>query len=245
VSARRWWSDAPVAVSGELVAAQQQAWHDIAGAGTWWSGAQRIALAEVAREALSDPHRLPPWVLPSSVPGRVAAGSPIPDVAVDAAHRIAGSPQTLTEDWYRGVLSRGLTAGEYVETVAVVVRVAAVDTFARMAGLTPPPFEPSRPGEPERTLPAAAGVDRHWVPTIRPDDVPPELAGMYGEGGAPNVMRALSAVPDELRRLRPLQAAGYVPGEHMMDVTWDRGGLDRRQIELIAAATSAAHECFY
>lgn len=245
MSATTWWDDAPVRVSEELEQAQRQAWTDLAGPGTWWSGAERLAIAEVARAALADPDPLPPWVEPSSVDGRLGADGPIPPVAVDATYRIARAPGTLTEDWYRGLLERGLGEGRYVELVTVVVRVAAVDTFARVAGLAPPPFEPVRPGEPDRHLPDTARVDRHWVPTIRPDEAVGELDWLYDGGGAPNVLRALSVVPDQLRQLRPLQAAGYVPGPHLMDVTWDRGGLDRRQIELVAAATSAVNECFY
>lgn len=239
------WGRAQVPVSAELTAAQQQAWHDLSGPGTWWTGVERVAIAEVARAALADPDPLPPWVAPSSVEGRVDADGPIPMAAVDAAHRIAAAPGTLTRDWYQAIVDRGLSPGHYVELVTVVVRVAAVDTFARMAGFSPPPFEPPRPGVPDAALPEAARVDRHWVPTIRPDEAPPELDWLYGDEGAPNVLRALSAVPDQMRELRPLQAAGYVPGEHLMDVTWDRGGLDRRQIELVAAKTSAVSECFY
>jgi hypothetical protein len=90
-----------------------------------------------------------------------------------------------------------------------------------------------------------ASVDRHWVATISPAEAPPELDWLYPSLGAPNVLRALSLVPDQLRQLRPLQSAGYVPGEHLMDVTWSRGGLDRRQIELVAARTSQNNDCFY
>ena len=245
MSDAEWWSGSPVAVADELVAAQRRAWWDVSGPGTWWSGAERLAIAEVARDALDDPDPLPPWVAPSSVEGRVDVGGRIPAVAVDVAHRIAGAPGTLTDEWYRTALAGGLTEGHYVELVAVVVRVAAIDTFARVTGMHPPPFGPARAGEPRRRRPSAARVDRHWVPTIRPDAAPPELDWLYDGGGAPNVLRALTMVPDELRALRPLQAAGYVPGEHLMDVTWDRGGLDRRQIELLAARTSVVNECFY
>ena len=57
-------------------------------------------------------------------------------------------------------------------------------------------------------------------------------------------MRALSLVPDEVRMLRRLSEAHYLPIEKIPDPTCHRA-LDRMQMELVAARVSALNECFY
>ena len=59
-----------------------------------------------------------------------------------------------------------------------------------------------------------------------------------------NVMRALSLVPDELRGLKDLSAAQYLPMNKVMSMDTGRT-LDRAQMELIASRVSALNECFY
>ena len=79
-----WWSDAPTPVPAELREAQAQAWTELAAAGSWWTGSQRIAIAEVARDALADSEPLAPWTAPSTIPGRIPTDSPIPEVVYAA-----------------------------------------------------------------------------------------------------------------------------------------------------------------
>ena len=63
---------------------------------------------------------------------------------------------------------------------------------------------------------------------------------------APNVIKALSSVPDAVRLLKTLSAAQYVP---MADVPNPSAGgkraISRAQIEFIAARVSAINDCFY
>ena len=68
-------------------------------------------------------------------------------------------------------------------------------------------------------------------------------------GGArmvPNVLRAMSLVPDAVRLLKVLSAAHYIPMEDVPDpsASGDRA-LSRAQIELIAGRVSAMNDCFY
>ena len=64
-------------------------------------------------------------------------------------------------------------------------------------------------------------------------------------GMTPNIMRALSLVPDEVRALRRLSHAHYVPNGKLQDAAYDGRELDRVQMELVAARVSALNECFY
>ena len=60
----------------------------------------------------------------------------------------------------------------------------------------------------------------------------------------PNIVRALSLVPDHVRLLRELSASHYMAFERIPDPSV-RNALDRMQIELVAARVSAMNECFY
>ena len=68
-----------------------------------------------------------------------------------------------------------------------------------------------------------------------------------GPGPAPNVIRAMSLVPDAGRWLKELSAAHYLSMEagEMLDFVNGKGPLDRSQTELIAGRVSAVNECFY
>ena len=59
-----------------------------------------------------------------------------------------------------------------------------------------------------------------------------------------NVIRALSLVPDEVRGVKDLLAAHYVPMQRFMDMTFHRS-LSRAQMELVASRVSALRSCFY
>jgi hypothetical protein len=69
-------------------------------------------------------------------------------------------------------------------------------------------------------------------------------ADLFGAGRTPNVMRAMSLVPEEVRGLLDLGEAHYLSTERMMDLRAGRA-LDRAQMELVAGRVSALNECFY
>ena len=239
------WSDViDVPVRSDLVSAQTLAWESIATPGSWWSGEQRLAIASVTIDALEDRDPPPAWVPVSTIAGR-SLPTTIPAVAADTAHRLARSPGTLSADWYDSVVGGEMSALAHVELVTIVVRVAAIHRFARLLGAEVPSLGPPQAGEPDRARPEGLAVHHHWVPTVRPADAGPELAWLYGGRGAPNVIRALSAVPGSYREIVPLQHAGYLDPDHRFDIGWSRPGLDRRQVELVAAKTSQVNDCFY
>jgi hypothetical protein len=70
-------------------------------------------------------------------------------------------------------------------------------------------------------------------------------ADVYGGlAFVPNIVRALSLVPDQVRALRRWSDAHYLPVERIPDPT-ARRALDRTQMELVAARVSALNQCFY
>lgn len=62
------------------------------------------------------------------------------------------------------------------------------------------------------------------------------------QGFIPNVMRAMSLVPEEVRNLKARIAPEFVENEHDLRAL---RSLSRPQMELISARVSALNECFY
>ena len=71
------------------------------------------------------------------------------------------------------------------------------------------------------------------------------VVGVTPEGFlGPNVAKSLSVAPTpNLMRLGLVRA--LYSGTRFADLRWDDGALDRPQVELVAARTSALNECFY
>jgi hypothetical protein len=242
------YAAAPVPVREDLRVAQERAWRGLAGPGTWWSGAERLAIAAEVRAAATcalcrtRKAALSPYTVSGTHdgPGALAA------TAVDAVHRITTDPGRLTRAWYDGVLAAGLGDAAYVELLGVVVTVLGIDAFCRGIGVPPHALPAPEPGTPSRVRPATARAEGAWVPTIPSGAARGAERDLYGDmpGPAPNVMRALSLVPDALRTLKDLGAAHYMSTAEMLDFRHGRT-IDRGQIELVAGRVSALRECFY
>jgi alkylhydroperoxidase family enzyme len=70
-------------------------------------------------------------------------------------------------------------------------------------------------------------------------------ADLYeGLAFVPNIVRALSLVPGEVRALQRSSAAHYLSVKDIVDPA-ARRSLDRPQMELVAARVSALNRCFY
>jgi hypothetical protein len=81
-----------------------------------------------------------------------------------------------------------------------------------------------------------------WVPLLPSEAASGPDADVYGGAPfVPNIVRALSLVPDHVRVLRKWSDAHYVA---LRDLG-ARRAIDRPQIELVAARVSALNECFY
>ena len=214
--------------------------------GTWWTGEERVAIAAesrgAARCALCRERKVS--LSPSAATGQHDGPHALPENVIDAVHRIRTDPARLSRSWFDGVIAGGLDVARYVELVGVSTLLAGLDYFARAFGVPPFPLPAPRPGEPSRHRPAGAKPEGAWVPMIAPEDAIGPEADLYGGGFVPNIMRALSLVPDEVRALRRSSAAHYVPVEQIPDPTVRRA-LARPQMEFVAARVSALNECFY
>ncbi len=201
-------------VRRDLIDAFRQVWNRLAAPGTWWTGRQRVDIATVARAAYS---------------GGEATESQLPEPAVSAASLLSMSPSAVTREHIQRWEHEGLDSYQYVELVAIVSQLTAVDTFHRALGLELEPLPEPAAGEPSRQLPdTPATITKAWVPMV----------------GPPTIPTALSAVPAETEALEALHGPAYLTYEEMSDPAVVRE-LTRAQLELVAARTSAINECFY
>jgi hypothetical protein len=241
------YAAAGVPVRDDLQAAHRSLLEHVRSPGTWWTGHERLAMAAETRQAIGCALCLARKGAPSpnAVQGEHDGTGELPPDVIDVIHRVRTDPARLSKPWFEGVIAGGLGMAEYVELIGVVTMVTGIDYFARALGVPPAALPSSRPGEPSRHLPAAARPGEAWVPMIAVDEAAGPEADVYGGAAfVPNIVRALSLVPDEVRALRTSSSAHYLPIEQIVDPTVRRA-LDRMQMELIAARVSALNQCFY
>jgi hypothetical protein len=241
------YSAADVPVRADLREAHRWLLEHLRAPGTWWTGAERLAIAAEARRAttcrLCRDRRAA--LSPASIGGEHDTAEALPANVVDVIHRVRTDPARLSRQWFDAVLAGGVRVEPFVELIAVVTLTTGMDYFARALGVPPFPLRPALPGEPSRYVPAAATGGTAWVPMIAVEDATGAEADLYsGAPFAPNIVRALSAVPDEVRALWRSMSAHYLPTASIPDPS-ARRSLDRMQMELVAARVSALNQCFY
>jgi hypothetical protein len=162
-------------------------------------------------------------------------------------HKITTDPGRLSKQWYEQLLADGLEDTQYIETLGVVIRTVSIDSFCRGIGMPPHPLPSPVAGEPSRRRPPSARVDVAWVPMIPNGEETGPDADIYWGRRAPNVIRAMSLVPDEVRSsIHILLPPQYLDPANVPDPRVDVGrAISRSQMELLAARVSALNQCFY
>ena len=140
-----YFSDIAAGVRPELLAGLQRLWSVMAAPGTWWSGAERVAIAMAAR---------------GDEPGS------LPTTAAGAARTIYADITSTSRDWVESLVEAGLPIPAFVEIIGIVSRLAAVDEFARALGVPLEPLPEPGTGEPSRLPAPPARPGRLWVPTV-------------------------------------------------------------------------------
>jgi len=219
------YSEFPDPVRTEIVTAQRHAWTRLAEPGTWWTAAERVAIAAEVRAARAQRSE-PPWLRDAKAvhPGVLS------DLARETARTIAVDAHKLDRKWCDAVIAE-LGDAPYVELAGVVVCVTAIDAFCEALGAALEPLPEPKPGEPSQTRPDGVGDAGAWVPMTDPFP-------------GPNVGRALSLVPDAQMTFFALVGAMY-SGQDFAKLDWGHRALARPQVELVAARVSALNECFY
>ena len=240
-------------VRSDLAIAQQRAWAAIGEPGTWWSGADRVAIAAETRHAatcaLCAARRQA--ISYASVGGEHQVLGVLAPVAVEAVHRIRTDAGRLGESWYRRLLAQGLSEEQYIELLSVVAMVVAVDTFRHAAGLEPWPLPAAVAGEPTRVRPQGAGPGPGWTCVLAPEDRTDADPDLYRDNPGPrerygaNIHRALSLVPRSMIRWWDMLECMYQSSAQMRDFGREYRAVTHPQIEMLAARVAALNQCHY
>lgn len=249
------YTNSPYPIRRDLTEAYRHAWRMLAHPGTWWSGEQRVSIAQEVRNAAAcDLCRARKAALSPFLPQEEPQEAPeqaqhnsttsLPEQAVDITHRLTTDASRLTGNWLQAQFNDDFTAGHYVEIVSVVVTTMSIDSFNLALGFEPEPLPAPSPGAPTQYQPSGLETKTAWVPLI--GELSPNDCDLWEAGKTANVIRALSLVPDAVRLLKTLSAAQYVQ-QHEVPNPSSNGGraISRAQIEFIAARVSALNDCFY
>lgn len=229
-----------------LLAAIDDAWSRLARPGTWWTGAERIAIAAEARAAASCElcRRRKAALSPYASSGTHDTATDLPEDAIEAAHRLRTDAGRLTRRWVEDIAHR-LGEERYVELVSVVAIITALDTFDLALGRPAHALPDAIAGAPSHLRPAGAERDLAWVATLAPDKVGPGEINPYPAHGDKNIHRALSLVPQEVFNFFDLDVELYLKDHEIRDFATEHRAITHAQIELVAARASAINECFY
>jgi len=224
-----------------------RAWRRLAEPGTWWSGAERLALAAEVRAARSCAlcRQRKAALSPYGIDGVHEGPGTLPEAVVDAVHRLATDAGRLTRGWLERALGRGLAEAQYVEAVGVVALLTAMDTFDLALGRAECPLPAPIPGEPARARPAGAKRNLAWVSTVAPEDLLPGDPNPYALHGSKNIHRALSLVPQEVINFFDLDVELYLKDHEIRDFGREYRALTHPQMELLAGRVSALNGCYY
>ncbi len=231
-----------------LIAAVEDSWLKLAQAGTWWSGADRVAIAAevrgAARCSLCQSRKAA--LSPSGLTGEHDQSvSSLPTDAIEAIHRLTTDASRISERWVRQMSDGPLGEERYVEIVSLVAIVTALDTFDQALGRPLRPLPSPLAGKPTRVRPEGAKRDLAWVATLAPEDVGPNDPDPFTLHGDKNIHRAISLVPQEVINFFDLDVELYLKDHEIRDFATEYRAISHAQIELIAARASALNRCFY
>lgn len=234
-------------VRHELAREIERGWQRLAEPGTWWTGAERLAITAEARNApfCSLCQRRRDALSPYTVDGSHASLGTLSEPMIEIVHRLVTDAGRLTKTWLRSVQDAGVSEEQYVETIGVIAMITALDTFDLGLGLPQRALPAARPGTPSRHRPAGAKRDLAWVATVAPGALGADDPDPYTIHGDKNIHRALSLVPQEVLNFFDLDVELYLKDQQIRDFDHEHRALSHAQIEMLAGRVSALNGCFY
>lgn len=225
----------------------ERAWSRLASPGTWWSAAERLAIAAEARNARHCAlcRRRRDALSPYAEAGAHDHLGALPEAVVEIVHRIATDAGRLKRGWVDSMLRAGVSEEQYVETVGAIALITALDSFDHALGRAERALPAPRPGQPARHRPAGARAGLAWVPTVAPEDLRAGDPDPYTVHGTKNIHRALSLVPQEVINFFDLDVELYLKDHEIRDFDREFRALSHPQIELLAGRVSALNGCYY
>ena len=242
------YSDSPYTIREDLSVAYREFWARLARPGSWWTGAERVAIAQESRNAVSCNFcaERKEALSPYSFDGEHQHDGVLDPLAVDAVHRIVTDQVRITQSYVEDNQAGGLSKEQYVELAGIVTVTLSIDEFNRSLSLPLEPLPEAEDGAPTHYRPDHAVEGTGFVPMIPAQGNVGREADLWPEGVDANVLRAFSVVPDAVRDWMLVSGAQYLSLPGMQIFAGDTGrSIDRMQIELVAARVSSHNECFY
>lgn len=240
--------DSPYPIRDDIKVAHREYWRRLAHAGSWWTGAERVAIAAESRMARNCEfcRERKAALSPYTLAGEHSSTGHLSRLAVDAVHRIVTDQNRITQRYVDSNAEAGLSEEQYVELAGVVVMMISIDEFHRGLGLPLEPLPEPVDGESDHYRPPDLVRDTGFVPMLARDGAVGDEADLWPGAQTANVLRALTLVPDALRDWKMLSGAQYLSMEGMANfVGQDDRAINRMQMELIAGRVSSVNECFY
>lgn len=240
--------DSPYPIREDIKTEFTKFWQRLAQPGSWWTGAERIAIARETRSAISCSFcaERKQALSPYNVLGEHDSDSQLDTAAVDAVHRIITDQNRITRAWVESLPQSGISTEAYVELAGIVVCVFSIDEFHRTLGLDLENLPEAVAGAPSNYRPAQAEPGTGFVPMLPREGLTGPEENLWPNGRNANVIRALSLVPEAVRDWLALGSAIYLSVEGMANLVGQEDrAINRMQMELIAARVSAINECFY
>jgi hypothetical protein len=183
-------------VDARLVAAFDRTWTHIASTGSFFSGAERIEIATVARAKRQGEYRPATTLAPA---------------VIETVETIADDAGSITADWVLERERDGISGAAYVELLAVTSFTVVADTFTFGTGQPPHLIPAPQPGAPTGLVDDRAKVQGGWVPTVGPAFPPTGFSVIPAEHDVMHMLHAelyisvpkmfdLDLVRDGLRR---------------------------------------------
>ncbi|MEC8975002.1 MAG: hypothetical protein VX725_04490 [Actinomycetota bacterium] len=214
-------------VSKEIIDSFKVIWDHLGQPGSWWTGPQRIAIAEHVRRSAPRPlwDKAPRLETLSD-----ATEGELSNFEMGVVERVAVEPSSIDREVYTQIVTR-MGEDKYAELAAVVSQVVPIDHLHDALGIDREKLPIASDGNIAMERPEGLVFDVGFLPTLPSD-------------GLPHVAVALSlALADNARRMLLVRA--MYSGQSFFDMVWTHRSLSRPQIELVAARTSALNECFY
>lgn len=242
------YNDSPFAIRQNLAEAYRHYWNALAEPGTWFTGAERVAIADEVRNALECPFCAERKIAlsPYGLVGEHRCGDVLNARSVDAIHRIITDQSRITRAYIDDNTANGLSEEQYVELLGIAVTVFSIDEFNRALGLSAEPLPEVVPGAPSGYRPSQTEHGTGFVAMIPVDGAVGPEADLWENRQAANVLRALTLVPNAMREWMKVADEQYLSMKKMTQFTsFSDRAINRMQIELVAGRVSSINECFY
>ena len=242
------YSNSPYPVRAGIAEAHRSYWQALANAGTWFTGEERVAIAQEVRNALDCAFCVErkAALSPNAITGQHQSSTALSPRIIDTVHRVITDQSRITQAFIDDNEAAGLSPEQYVELVGIAVTVLSIDEFNRALGLPLEPLPEPQGGEPSQYRPEQAIEGTGFVAMIPADGAIGAESDLWHKDKTANVLRALTLVPNAMREWMAVGSEQYLSFKGMSqfaDIP-DRA-LNRMQIELVAGRVSSHNECFY